>query len=316
MKIVIPGGSGQIGTVIARFFHARGDEVIVLSRRATKAPWRVVTWDGETLGDWKTEFEAADAVINLAGQSVNCRYTPANRQILVDSRLKSTQVVGEAITQAYRPPKVWLQASTATIYAHRYDAPNDDGTGIIGGSEDGAPETWRFSIDIVTNWERVCNEAPTPLTRKVLMRTAILMNPDAGSSFSVLLKLVRFGLGGKAGDGKQFMSWIHDHDLARAVLWLIEHQELDGPVNLAAPNPLSNAEFMRDLRAAWGMPFGLPANKLMLELGALILRSETELILKSRRVIATKLMESGFEFEFPAWPEAARDLCARWRAAN
>ncbi len=316
MKIVIPGGSGQVGTVLARAFHKRGDEVIVLTRNPGKAPWRMVEWDGETLGEWVSEFEGVDAVINLAGQSVNCRYHDHNRKIIKDSRVKSTKVVGDAIAQAWKPPRVWLQASTATIYAHRFDAANDEATGIIGGTEPNAPDTWRFSIDVATEWERALNQAPTPLTRKVLMRSAIIMNPDPGSPFDMLLRLVRLGLGGQAGDGKQYMSWIHDQDFVRAVLWLIEHEELAGPVNLASTNPLTNAEFMRALRAAWGMPFGLPAAEWMLELGAFILRSETELILKSRRVIPARLLQSGFDFQFPTWPDAARDLCARSRAQS
>ncbi len=313
MKIIIPGGSGQVGTVLARAFHQRGHEVVVLSRKPVNAPWRMVEWDGETLGEWVSEFESADAVINLAGQSVNCRYHDHNRKVIKDSRLKSTKVVGDAIAQAWKPPGVWLQASTATIYAHRFDAPNNEATGFIGGSEPNAPDTWRFSIDVATSWERALNQAPTPLTRKVLMRSAIIMNPDPGSPFDMLSRLVRFGLGGQSGDGRQYVSWIHDQDFVRAVLWLIEHEEFDGPVNLAAPNPLTNAEFMRALRSAWGMPFGLPATEWMLEIGALVLRTETELILKSRRVTPTRLLQSGFDFQFPAWPDAARDLCARSR---
>ena len=317
MKIVIPGGSGQVGTVLARAFHERGDEVVVLSRTQTDAlPWRVVAWDGETLGDWTAEIENANVVINLAGQSVNCRYTPQNRRVLIDSRVNSTRVVGQAIAQANNAPRVWLQASTATLYAHRFDAPNDEAKGLIGGSEPNAPDTWRFSIDIVKKWERELNAAATPNTRKVLVRSAIVMTPNGGGPFDMLLRLVRFGLGGSAGDGKQFVSWIHDQDFVRAVDWLIEHHELDGPIILAAPNPLPNAEFMRTLRKAWGMPFGLPATEWMLELGAWALGSETELILKSRRVIPTRLLDSGFTFQFPAWAEAASDLCTRWRGRN
>ena len=314
MKIIIPGGSGKVGNVLARAFHQQGHEVVVLSRFPKKSPWRTVSWDGETLGGWTADLENADAVINLAGQSVNCRYTPENRKLILDSRIKSTKVVGDAIAQAWQPPRVWLQASTATIYAHRYDAPNDEATGIIGGSEPNAPDTWRFSIDVATSWERALKESPTPNTRRVAMRSAIVMHPDSNSPFDIILRLVQFGLGGQAGDGRQYMSWIHEHDFVRAVLWLIEHEELEGPVNLAAPNPLTNAEFMRALRAAWGVPFGLPAFEWMLELGALMLNSETELILKSRRVIPARLLQSGFEFEYPSWPEAARELCARVRA--
>ena len=313
MKIVIPGGSGHIGTVLASFLHENGHDVVVLSRRPSAAAWRFVEWDGESLGPWASDIEGAGAVINLAGQSVNCRYTPENRKLIMDSRLRSTKVIGDAISQAWKPPAVWLQASTATIYAHRFDAPNDEATGIIGGSEPDAPETWRFSIDVCTNWERVFNESATPLTRKVLLRTAIVMRPSADGAFDTLLRLVRFGLGGTIGNGKQFVSWIHERDFVRAVLWLIEHEEFDGPVNLASPNPLTNAEFMRDLRAAWGIPFGLPASELMLEIGAFVLRSESELALKSRRVVPARLLKNGFTFEFPTWPEAAKELCERSR---
>jgi uncharacterized protein len=314
MKIIIPGGSGQVGTVLAREFHKAGHDVVVLSRKPVAAPWRMVAWDGATLDKWISEIEGADAVINLAGQSVNCRYTPENRKIIKDSRVNSTRIVGDAIAQAWRPPRVWLQASTATIYAHRFDAPNDETTGIIGGSEPDAPDTWNFSIDVATSWERALSESPTPNTRRVAMRSAIVMHPDHGSPFDILLRLVRFGLGGHAGHGRQYLSWIHDQDFCRAVLWLIEHDEFEGPVNLTAPNPLSNSEFMRVLRSAWGIPCGLPAPEWMLELGAFMMNSETELILKSRRVIPARLLQSGFSFMFPTWPDAARDLCSRVRA--
>lgn len=154
MKIVIPGGTGQVGTVLARAFRKDGHEVVVLSRRPQKADWRVVVWDAETLGDWAREFDGADAVINLAGRSVNCRYTPENRREMMDSRVKSTRVVGEAIAKAKNAPRVWLQSSTATIYAHRFDAPNDEENGIIGGSELNAPDSWKFSIDVARAWEQ------------------------------------------------------------------------------------------------------------------------------------------------------------------
>jgi uncharacterized protein (TIGR01777 family) len=314
MKVVIPGGSGQVGTILARAFHQRGNDVVVLSRTQTDGPpWRVVKWDGETLGDWETELEGADVVINLAGQSVNCRYTAENRHIIIDSRVKSTRIVGQAIAETSNAPRVWLQASTATLYAHRYDAANDEATGIIGGSEPNAPDTWRFSIDVVKKWERELNAAATPNTRKVLMRSAIVMSPSPGGPFDMLLKLVRLGLGGRFGNGKEYVSWIHDQDFVRTLDWLIQHDELEGPVNLAAPNPLPNAEFMQTLRRAWGIKFGLPATEWMLELGAFVLRSETELMLKSRRVIPPRLLNSGFTFQFPTWAEAANDLCKRWR---
>jgi uncharacterized protein (TIGR01777 family) len=313
MKVVIPGGSGQVGAILSRAFQNAGHEVVVFSRKPDAQAWRVVGWDAENLGDWAEEFEGADVVINLAGRSVNCRYNEQNRRLIKESRIKSTRVLGEAIARAIRPPRLWLQASTATIYAHRYDAPNDETSGIVGGLEPNAPDTWRFSIDVATSWEQALNEAVVPHTRKVLLRSAITLSPDRGGAFEVLLNLVRRGLGGRAGDGKQFVSWIHDEDFIRAIFYLIEHEEVSGAVNLSSPNPLPNREFMRILRQAAGVSIGLPASRWMLEIGAVFLRTETELILKSRRVIPKRLLDAGFTFQFPNWTEAARDLCDRWR---
>jgi uncharacterized protein len=313
MKIVIPGGTGQVGSVLAREFHKAGHDVVVLSRTPRDLPWKVVTWDARTLGKWTEELEGADVVINLVGRSVNCRYHQKNRDLIMNSRIESTKVVGEAIAKAKNPPRVWLQASTATIYSHRYDTPNDDVTGIIGGLEPDAPDAWRFSIDVATSWEKIFNEANTPKTRKVLLRSAMTMSPDPGGIFATLLRLVRLGFGGKSGNGKQYISWIHEEDFIRSILWLIDHEELSGPVNLCSPHPLPNDEFMRQLRAAWGARFGLPATEWMLGIGAVFIRTETELILKSRRVVPTRLVQSGFAFKFPNWKEAAQDLCECWR---
>ena len=310
MKIVIPGGSGQLGNILAHYFHARGCDVVVLSRQPRfYAPWRSAYWDGRTLGDWVQEFDGADAVVNLAGRSVNCRYHTRNRREITDSRIMSTQIIGRAIGACACPPRAWLQSSTATIYEHRYDAPNDEATGILGGNEPDAPDTWRFSIDVATAWERALDQADVPQTRKVKLRTAMVMNPDRGGTFDTFLNLVRRGLGGRMGDGRQYMSWIHHHDFSRALEWLLAHPEIDGAVNLAAPVPLPNAEFMHELRAAYGTRIGLPATEWMLSLGTWLLRSESELVLKSRRVTPRRLLEAGFEFEFPTWPAAARDLC-------
>ncbi|SDT91517.1 hypothetical protein SAMN05444156_0701 [Verrucomicrobium sp. GAS474] len=317
MKIVIPGGTGQVGTLLARAFHRDGHEVVVLSRRAgppAAVPWRVVPWDGRTAGGWEAELEGADAVINLAGRSVNCRYTAANRKEIVDSRLDSTRVLGEAIVRAARPPRVWLQASTATIYAHRYDAANDE-EGLLGGDEPGAPETWNFSIAVATAWEKTALAAlagvPLPATRLVLLRSAIVMTPGAGGPFDLLRRLVRLGLGGRSGDGRQYVSWIHGDDFVRAVSWLIGNGAISGHINLAAPHPLPNGAFMAGLRRAARIPggFGLPTPGWLLEIAAFFLRTETELILKSRRVVPARLLREGFAFRFPQWGEAARDLC-------
>ncbi len=316
MKIVIPGGSGQVGTLLARAFQREGHEVVVLSRQVGVGPWRAVLWDGETLGPWAAEIDGADVVINLAGRSVNCRYHARNRREIMDSRVLSTRAVGTAIARAKHPPRVWLQASTATIYAHRYDADNDEATGILGGSEPNAPDTWRFSIEVAKAWEQAFAAATTPGTRKVALRSAMTMGPDRGGIFATLLTLVRCGLGGSVGDGRQYVSWIYEEDFIRAVRWLIEHEEIAGVVNLAAPHPLPYREFMRALRTAWGMPLGLPASRWMLEIGTWLLRTESELVLKSRRVVPGRLLAEGFKFRHPTWPEAARELCAEARSST
>jgi uncharacterized protein (TIGR01777 family) len=227
----------------------------------------------------------------------------------------STRVVGQAIEQAKRPPRVWLQASTATIYAHRYDRANDEASGLLGGDESDAPPSWRFSIDVARAWEGALNEA-TNRTRKIALRSAMTMSPDAGGIFDTLFGLVRRGLGGSAGDGRQFVSWIHYEDFVQAIGWLIDHDDIDGAVNVSAPHPLPNVEFMRLLRKASGAHLGLPVTKGMLQIGAVFMRTEPELILKSRRVIPATLLEHGFVFKFPQWQEAVRDLCGQWRLTH
>jgi uncharacterized protein (TIGR01777 family) len=403
MKVVIPGGTGQIGRVLVEALRGRGDEVVVLSRGGVREPG-TIAWDGRTLGPWAKEVDGADAVINLAGRSVNCRYHKSNLTEMLASRIDSTRAVAQAIAAAARPPRVWLQASTATIYAHRFDAPNDEASGVIGGHEPDVPGYWRYSIEIAEAWERelasantpstrrvamrmaivmapdqagtfgilhrlarlglggpiaggaqyvswihdrdlaravawlldrddvegavnlaapeplpqrdfmrALREAPVASTRKVLLRSAVTMSPDAGGPFDVLLGLVRHGLGGAAGDGRQFVSWVHHEDFTRAVRWLIDHDGVEGAVNIAAPEPLPNAEFMRVLRAAAGVPIGLGGARWMMEIAAFLHRTDTELLLKSRRVVPARLLDAGFAFEFPSWPAAARDLVARYR---
>ncbi len=184
-------------------------------RAHTGVPWRVAPWDGRTLDTWAHELDEADVVINLAGRSVNCRYTPANRGAILDSRVDSVRVIGQALAKARPRIRSWLQASTATIYAHRYDAPNDEATGIIGGREPEAPLGWAFSTDVAKAWESAFNAAVAPRTRKVTLRSALVMSPDRGGIFDSLRDLVRVGLGGTSGDGRQYVSWIHEHDFVR-----------------------------------------------------------------------------------------------------
>lgn len=316
LRVVIPGGSGQVGHLLARHFHDLGHTVTVLSRQPRAEPWQVLSWNGQTLDDWVQAIDGADVVMNLAGRSVNCRYTEKNRRAIMDSRVLSTRMVGQAIAEAKKPPALWMNASTATIYRHSLDRPMDETTGVLGGNESGAPASWRFSIDVATAWEREFLAALTPHTRKIALRSAMTMSPDSGGIFAMLLMLVRAGLGGKAASGKQFISWVHERDFLRAIDFLILRKDIEGVVNICSPNPLANRAFMQELRQAWGIRIGLPAAKWMLELGALFLRSETELILKSRRVLPQRLLGCGFTFEYPEWPAAARDLVERWRAGN
>lgn len=314
MKIVIPGGTGHIGEMLTRSLADAGHEVVVLTRQPRQSG--EVAWDGRTLGPWAAAVDGSDVVINLAGRSVNCRYTDANLRQMMDSRVDSARVIGAAIAAARRPPAAWLQMSTATIYAHSLDRPNDEASGEIGGTEPGVPAYWSYSVSIAMNWEQAQASAATPGTRKVALRTAIVMSPERGGAFATLSRLARLGLGGPVGGGRQYMSWIHGTDLARAVSFLIARDDIDGVVNLAAPSPLPQRDFMRELRRAWGVRVALPATRWMAEIGAFALRSDTELLLKSRYVVPRRLTAAGFNFDYPAWPAAAGDLVGQARAGK
>lgn len=307
MKVVLAGGSGNVGSVLRRHFAGRGDEVIVLSRSGRGG---ATVWDGETLGPWVSALEGADVVINLAGRTVNCRYNAHNLREMMDSRVRSTKVLGQALGQV-GSQAVWLQSSTATIYAHRFDAANDEETGILGGQEPHAPPKWVASIEIAKAWEAELEAANVPGVRKVAMRSAMTMSADPGSVFHVLATLARRGLGGRLGNGKQFVSWIHEADFAASIDFLIDRKDLDGPINLCSPYPLPQAEFAQQLRKAVGAPFGLPAAAWMIEIGTWAMRTESELVLKSRRVVPKRLLDAGFEFRYPHWTDAAADLASR-----
>lgn len=296
MRVVLAGGTGQVGHVLKREFA--DDDVVVIARSEG------VRWDGRTLGDWVRALEGADALINLAGRSVDCRYTPANRRAIMASRLESTWALRDAIRACEVPPRVFLQSSTATIYADNRGSAWDE-SGRLGGEEEGVPDTWRFSIDVAKRWEEAAADAGV---RTVLMRAAMVMSPDRGGVFDTLHGLARRGLGGPAAGGGQYVSWIHDQDFGRAVRRLVEDEAFAGPVNLSSPNPLPYGEFMRILRDG---RVGLPATRWMLEVGAFFMRTETELVLKSRRVVPGRLLDAGFDFAFPEWESAARDLVSR-----
>ena len=304
--IVIAGGSGFLGRILAAHFKKLGYPIIILTRspKPSDDGIREIGWDAHTIGQWAGELDNAIAVINLTGRSVNCRYHKQNRKLILESRVHSTRAIGQAIAACKSPPTVWLNASTATIYKHTF-GPAWDEFGEIGSTPKAKDE---FSIKVATGWERAFNEAKTPTARKVAMRTAMVLGTDKNSVFPMLRRLTRLGLGGNMGNGLQFVSWIHELDFCRAVEWLITHETLDGVLNIAAPNPVTNAEMMKLFRQTFGMPVGLPAAKWMLEIGAFFLRTETELIIKSRRVIPRRLMESGFVFKFPLLSMALANL--------
>lgn len=307
-RIILAGGAGFLGQALAKMFLQRGCEVIVLTRspRARNDGVKEIYWDAQTLDDWAKLVDGADTVINLTGKSVDCRYTEPNRRAIIASRVDSTRVLGEAIAQSQQPPRVWLNSSSATIYKHTFTTPMTEA-----GETGATPEAKdAFSIEVIERWEGALNEAPTPRTRKVALRITLVFGKDGGV-FPVLRRLARFRLGGTLGSGKQFVSWIHLEDFCRAVEWVIAHDDLSGPVNFAAPNPLPNRETMRLIRESCGVPSGLPAKEWMLEIGAFFLRTETELLLKSRYVVPRKLVASGFQFQFPELRGALENLeCA------
>lgn len=306
-RAILPGGNGFIGRFLREDLVARGYDVVVLTRSpvASTDHIRQVQWDGRTLGEWAAELDGARVVVNLAGRSVNCRYNERNRREILESRVDSTRVLGEAIARCVDPPPVWLNQSTATIYRHSLDRAMDEATGEIRAT----PEVKdAFSVEVAREWEKVLLEAKTPTTRKVALRTAIVFGPGEGGIFRVFRKLARWGLGGAVAGGNQFVSWIHDDDFCRAVEWLIERDDFRGPVNVASPNPLPQREMMRIIRRECGGAIGLPATRGLLEVAAFLHRTEAELLLKSRYVVPGRLLAAGFEFRIPTMEQAVRDL--------
>ncbi|GAB3491121.1 TIGR01777 family oxidoreductase [Spirosoma knui] len=309
-KIVLAGGSGFLGQALIDYWEAQPVpiDLVVLSRQAYTNHGRVryIAWDGETVGPWSIELDGADVLINLAGKSVDCRYTEPNKRLIIESRIKSTTVLGEAIRQVANPPEVWINLASATIYRHSLDRPMDEATG-----ESGSPQlSYRFSEQVCQAWEQAFFGAQLPATvRRVALRTSLVLGQQGGV-FPVLRRLVRLGQGGQQGSGQQVVSWLHIDDFIRIVDFVITDMAIAGPVNATAPNPIRNRAFMALLRRATGVWIGLPATAWMLEIGAFFLRTETELVLKSRNVIPQRLLDAGFSFKFPRAEETVNTLVA------
>lgn len=310
-KIVILGGSGQIGQTLSAYFHAAGAQVVAISRNAKPSPWTTDTWDGRSPGAWAAHLEGATAVINLAGSTINTRFTPENRKLILSSRVDATSVTGQAIRGCKLPPKVWVNASAVDLYPHTMTPCTE--TEVTGRQDTGAvdmttPDSWRFISEVVWQWERALDEEETPETRKIALRTTLMLSPDKGGVFRLLYTLAKLGLGGPQGSGEQWMSWMHRLDYARAVDFILENEAIQGPVNITSPNPVTNREFMAGLRKAVHMPIGLPAPAFGIQLSSLLMRTEPVLVLKSRRSVPAVLHQHGFTWKFPDWETAAKDL--------
>ena len=296
MKIVIAGGTGFIGNELVPHFEKLNHEVLVLGRTKIDKP-NYHQWDGKTLGEWKYELKGTDVLINLTGKSVDCRYTEKNKKEIFDSRTNSIEVLEKAFNEINETPKSWIQASTATIYRDEYESPNDEENGIVGEG---------FSVQVATKWEDTFEKVEL-ITKKVTLRMAIVLG-SSGGAFPVLRRMAKFGLGGKQGKGNQMISWIHIADLIKIIDLAINNQWVNGVINCAGPEPVSNMSFMKQLRTLIKQPIAIPTPAWLLKTGAKMIGTETELILKSRWVVSKKLDSFGYKFQFPTVNSALENL--------
>ena len=310
-KIVIAGGTGFIGEALIQHFST-DNEVVVLTRGLkneqtnsyksnaylnTKDNVRYVIWDATTQGPWVKELEGAHILINLCGKSVNCRYTTRNKREIFDSRTKPTITLGESIHTLITPPKLWINAASATIYRHATDGPQDENNGEIEND---------FSVQVCKLWEKSFFDCRTPCTRKIALRMAVTLG--RGGVMIPYLNLIKFGLGGRQGSGKQMYSWVHIEDTCRIIDWLYTQKELEGVYNCCSPTPVNNETFMATLRKVTQKSFGLPAYEWMLKIGAMLIGTETELLLKSRWVLPTRLLNKGYTFMYANIEDAFTEI--------
>lgn len=298
-KLIIAAGTGFLGQVLIHHFKNKFEEIVILTRGKSQIidGIKYVNWNAKTFSGWESELENATVLINLAGKSVDCRYTSKNKKAILLSRLESTKILNKAVLNCKNPPKHWLNSSTSTIYRFSLDKQMDEVEGEIGND---------FSINVALSWEKAFFKTETPNTLKTALRTSIVLGKNGGALLP-LKTLAKIGFGGKQGKGNQWISWIHEDDFARAIEFIIK-KEMTGKVNIVSPNPISNTDFMQKLRKAVGVPFGISLNKFFLEIGSFIIRTETELVLKSRNVIPKRLQENGFEFKFENIDPALQNL--------
>lgn len=298
-KLIIAAGTGFLGQVLVEHFKDSFDEIVILTRGKSNSKNNIkyVNWNAKTFSGWENELENADVLINLAGKSVDCRYNKKNKQEIYNSRIESTKILNEAVLNCKNPPKHWLNSSTSTIYRFSLDKQMDEMNGEIGND---------FSMNIAKSWEKAFFETDTPKTLKTALRTSIVLGKNGGA-FIPLKTLAKFGLGGKQGKGNQLISWIHEEDFARAVAFVIENK-IEKEINIVSPTPISNQDFMKKLRKVMGIPIGISQPKWLLNIGAKIIRTEPELVLKSRNVIPKRLLEIGFTFKYYSLEKTFKNL--------
>ncbi|WES99651.1 TIGR01777 family oxidoreductase [Chryseobacterium arthrosphaerae] len=296
MKILIAGGTGFLGENLEKYFTDKGNQVYILTRKPERK--NEIYWDARTIGEWKSALEKTDVLINLTGKSVDCRYHEKNKQEIYTSRIDSTTILQEAVDQCLNPPGIWLNASSATIYVHAEKHLNTEENGIIGDD---------FSMNICKSWEKEFFKTNNREVRKIALRTSIVLGNNGGA-FPKLKMITKLGLGGKQGRGNQMVSWIHINDFCKAVEWIIQHENISGAINVTAPAPLSNSVMMEKLRKKLKAPFGLKAPVWQLEIASIFLKTETELLLKSRNVYPENLLKSGFAFSYSTFDEALHNL--------
>ena len=296
MKIIIAGGTGFLGENLEKYFTEKGDQVFILTRKPKRK--NEIYWNASDLGEWQNILDGSDVLINLTGKSVDCRYHDKNKKEIYTSRINSTKVLQDAVDQCKIKPKVWLNASSATIYIHSETQLNTEKNGIIGDD---------FSMNICKSWEKEFFRVQNEGVRKVALRTSIVLGRDGGA-FPKLRMITKLGLGGKQGRGEQKVSWIHIDDFCRAVEWVIRHEDISDVINITSPEPVSNNKLMTTMRKLLKIPFGLNAPVWQLEIASVFLGTETELLLKSRNVYPEKIMRSGFQFTYFNLESALKDL--------